>query len=411
MSDAPSLHRTRAAGVAVLCVLVFFIVRSMGDSEDLGGYVLVGRLVLEGQHPYDDAPPGINTWPPVFGLLCVPLALLDDVSVWLVRGAWLLLVGATLLLALREIAALVHHRRLGLTAGLPLGSAALVVPLAICHAPVFGNFLHLQINTVVLALVLIALRWDARGAPVRGGLLLGAVAAVRVMPVAFVPYLLWRGRWRTAAASLCAVLVVSLLPVLVQGPAGFAELAGRWWEIVSSGAWGVGKMNQSMPAAWDRLLGHGVVPFVTDPAVSLAPSGAAVVRVAVLATMALTALLALLLFRGRAAADGPVALTEWSIVLLVAAAYGPVCWKAYLVVALLPLALLWHLARDPAATPDVRRVAAWTLALGGGLLAVPSRDVWGRWIGGSLELASIYTLATLVLIGGLFLLRVRLARS
>ena len=132
MSPPPSLHRTRGAGIAVLVVLGLFVVRSLGDSEDFGGYVQVGHLVLEGRHPYAEAPPGINTWPPVFGLLCVPLALLDDVSTPLARLTWLLLVGAALLVVLRELADLVHGRRLGLDPGpgvLPLGAPALVVPV------------------------------------------------------------------------------------------------------------------------------------------------------------------------------------------------------------------------------------------------------------------------------------------
>lgn len=389
--------------MAVVCV------RSMRNSEDFGGYVLVGNLILAGEHPYDAAPPGISTWPPVFGMLCVPLALLDGVSTPLARATWLLLVAAALFWALRELALLVHGRRLGWTLGLPLGSAALIVPLLLAHAAVLGNFLHLQISTVMFAAVLVALRLDAEGRSWRGGLLLGAVAALRVMPVVFIPYWLWRGRWRAALAASVGLILVSLLPVLVYGPATFAEYTSSWLDVVSGGAWGVGKMNQSMPAAWDRLLGHGIVPFVADPQVALDPSGSPVVRLVVLATMAITGALALVLFRGRTAPGGSIALVEWSIVFLVAAAYGPVCWKSYLVVALLPLVLLWKFARDPRSSVAIRRLALWTLVVGGGLLALPGRDFWGRWIGGSLELASTYTVAVFALLAGLFLLRHRLA--
>src|SRR5437773_643156 len=74
---------------------------------DFAGYLTVGELALAGQHVYRAAPPGINTWPPFFSLLCVPLALLARPTPYLARGCWIAINFALLWVILRMLTQLV----------------------------------------------------------------------------------------------------------------------------------------------------------------------------------------------------------------------------------------------------------------------------------------------------------------
>jgi len=392
-----SLRGRHLASVAVLAVLVVLAAVSVRRKEDFDGYVLVGDLVLQGGHVYDDAPPGVSTWPPLFAVVAVPFALLARVSIHAARAAWLAIQLVALLWALRLIVDLVHAKALALrprAGALTLASAPVLVPLVMASPGVTGNLFHLQVNILVFALVLQGLAWQARGRSWAGGGLVGLAAAVRVMPLVFLPYLLWRRRWRAALAAAVVFLLLSLAPALVFGWETFAGYVGDWLRVADAG-WGSGFMNQSLLAAFDRLLDAG-------------PHAA---RTATLVVLGLLAALALVRFRGPSAPDGRRAIVEWSIVFVVGAIGGPVCWKSYLVVFLLPFAILFAAWRTWEVSRRTRRLAFALLVACLLLTTLPSRDLIGRAAAVRLETASVFTIGALLLVAGLFVLHGRLEEA
>lgn len=405
-----------ARGVMLLGLVLVFVFVSARRDHDFDGYAEVGRLVRSGADIYAEARPGINTWPPLFSLVTVPLSLGDDVSPYGARVVWLLLGALAFLVVLRQVVDLVHGRRLVLrpaaTTDLALGDGLVLAPALLLHAPIVSNFENMQVNMMILALVLAGLTWDARGRPRLGGAALGLAIALRVMPAVFLPYLVWKRRWHAAGIAVVVAALCTALPVVIYGlPQWLAYLEAWLVSIRTSPTWTAGQPNQSLLAMWDRYLGHGVVPFVTAPATRLDFTGLPRVAVAVWATRGLVGLLALLTFRGRGAGTGRTTLVEWSIVLLVGATFGPITWKHYLVVALLPFVLLVALGRDRAADRRTRTIA-WT-TLGATCLAwtVVVRGIAGRWPAHRMEMASAFTIGTLLLIAGLFVLRVHLQRA
>jgi len=269
---------------------------------DFAGYVTVGRLVLTGGHIYADAGPGLNTWPPFFSLLCVPLALLAAPTPYLARGCWILLNFALLLLVLRILARLVYRRDMSLLAtsgDLHPTSPELLVPLILSSRYVLGNFEHQQVNILTFALALGGLYLHSNRRELLGGVCLGAAASLKVMAVLFIPYLVYRRQWRTALSAAATTAALSLSPILVFGPTRYWDYVSAWRAAVEEG-WGVGKMNQSVYAMLDRWIGHGMVPFSATGADGIPASGdpRVVVGVAILATI--VALLGLVTFR-----DGP----------------------------------------------------------------------------------------------------------
>jgi len=406
------LTSVRGRRILLAGLLLFLLIGSLvwiRRPGDFAGYLAVGQLVLDGRHIYLEAPPRVNTWPPFFSLLCVPLALLAGPTPYLARGAWIALNVGLLLLVLHLLARLVHGRPLTLGAtgpGLSLAAPALLVPLLLTGRYVLANFEHLQINLALFALVLGGLYLVVTGRPAAGGVLIGLGAAIKVMPVVFVLYLAYRRRWRAAAAAAVAAAAFSLSPVLVFGVERFRDYLVAWRAAIAAG-WGAGRMNQSVFAMWDRFLGHHLVPFTARGADEIPESGEPVALVAVAVTLGIVALLALRAFRRRTGPAGWPMLAEWSVVFVVAALFGPVTWKAYLVVLLLPNTLLFAAWRDPAVDAESQRTAGAVLLVAFLLGGLTAHGIVGRAVAERLEMTSMVTVAALVLLGGLLWLAPR----
>lgn len=407
----PHGRRWLLRALLAYAVIGFFVwIRRPGDFD---GDLVVGNLVLTGRHIYFDAARGLNTWPPFFSLLCVPLVLLAAPTPYLARGFWLLLNLALLVLVLRLIARLVYGREMRLRAesdGLSLAAPELLVPLLISDRFVSGNFDHLQINIVIFALALGGLYMQARGRELAGGVTIGCATAIKVMPILFIPYLAYRRRWRAAAAAAVSAAALSLSPILVFGWDRFWAYVIAWRAAVTEG-WGVGKMNQSVFAMWDRLLGHGMLPLTVDGVGMVPESGSALVTAAMAVSCAVVTVLALWLFRGAARPDGWAALAEWSVVFIVGALFGPVCWKAYLAVLLLPNTLLFAAWRSSRLDGRTRKVIGWFLVSSVVLGTLPSPGLLGKQLAGRLDMSSVVTCAALVVLAASFWLRARLAAS
>jgi glycosyl transferase family 87 len=406
--------RPRSWLAALLLVIgALLLVAYTRRDEDLRGYVLVGELALQGRDLYADAPPGINTWPPLFALVCVPLALMARASsvgarfVWL--GVNLAALATVLALTLRIVARGPGNERA--RAPVPaLSSLMSLIVLVLTSRYVVSNFEHLQINLLIFLMALGGLTLIAQGRDAAGGWSLGAAAALKVMPVLFVPYLLWRRRWRAATWTSIAGLALSLSPALVFGPARLQSYLNGWTASVRAG-WNVGKMNLSVYAMWDRIVGHGLIPFVSPGFDALPPSGRAAVSALLAGSLLAAAALVLWSFAPGRTDDPRAELAEWSVVFLMAALFGTVAWKAYLVVLLLPNALLLDTWRTEGLAVEVRR-GALGIMLGAFVLGVLTTDgLLGRSLGGRLEMGSIVTMAALLMLVGLCWLRRRLAEG
>lgn len=376
---------------------------------DFAGYVLVGDLVLTGHDIYRDSPPGLNTWPPFFSLFCVPLALLARPTPYLARGVWLALNFALLWAALRSLARLVYHTELSLrpATGLSLASPEVLIPIVLCYRFILGNFDHLQVNIVIFACAIGGLLWHVRGHDFAGGALLGLAAALKVMPVVFVPYFLYRGRFRVAAATAAAATIFSLSPILVYGWTRFIDYVEAWRQALAIG-WGVGKMNQSVYAMLDRFLGHGIRPGHAPVVDVLPESGDPSVQFATVVVLALIAASICWLFRGREEADSRASIAEYSVIFIVSALFGPLAWKAYLVVLLCPCMLFIALLRDGSLPNAPQRVVVGGLAIYFALAGLTTPGLIGKHLAGTLEMLSATTVASLVLLLLLLWLRPRL---
>ncbi len=396
-AQSPSAHWWLRRAIALYVVAVCAI--RIHHEGDFAGYLRVGEAVLRGQDPYRAAG-ALNTWPPFFSLLCVPLALLAEPSAYVARALWFALNFAALWWIGSLIAELVYGRRLSWQPGhgLPLTSPWIFVPLLVSERYVSSNFDHVQINLILFALVLAGLRAQAQGQGVKGGALVAVAAAIKLMPLTFLVYFLWRRCWRAVVSSGVTFVGLSLSPALFWGWYRYWDYVAAWRERVSAG-WGVGRLNQSVWAMWDRWLGHGMIPILTPGAHDIPSSDSLWVPVAVGATLA--PLLGGFWLRSRKGGAHPgEQFCEWSVIFLATALFSPVTWKAYLAVALLPNALLfatwWQTSRG---TPAHR---AAVVGLGSSVFTnLLSPGLLGRSLAARLEMAGVPTLLGLVLLAAL----------
>jgi hypothetical protein len=373
-------------------------------TEDFGSYLWSGESVLIGRHIYGAPPPGVwNTWPPFFSLLAVPLVLLDRVSPYLSRGAWLLANLVCLVSILRMLSRLIHGRTLG------LAEPGVLVPLLLTDRFISTNLDHLQINILLFWLVLAGLVVAERGsarARLLGGVPIGLAAAIKLMPLAFLPYLALRRRVWTAISTFVVFLLLTFSPILVFGRDRFFWYA-RDYRIVLSNGWGVGKMNQSVFAMLDRWLGLRIAPLSTYGVNFVRSSGRVLPIAATGFVLLAIVVLAALAFRAPGGGEPRARAAEWGVVFIVAAAFAPIAWKAYYVVLLIPNMLLFAAWRDPRAAPAFRRTAGRLLLAASILAWLPSRGLVGKDLAGRLEMSASVTLAALVSLAGLLWLRAR----
>lgn len=403
---------TRLVLVVIAAILLASGLRNIREAGDFRGYLEVGELVLQGADIYADARPDVNTWPPLFAVASVPFALLARVHVYLARGTWLLLNVACIVALVRMVVVLVHHTPLALEAApgrIALVSAAVLGPLVLALRFLLGNLDRLQINLVILTACVAGCLWIARGRPVAGGAIIGVAAAVKVLPIFFVPYFAWKHWWRACAAAVAAGAAASLAPVVVFGPERFLAYA-RHWVALSAGSWPVRKGNQSVYAMVDRLYTHHAM--IWSPAHKrLTASNDPVVAAIVYGLLAVVAaLFVLAMRRGGRRPDGAAVTVELAIVLCIAVLFSPLAWKHYFVFLLLGQFVLWHAAVGDGYGLDAafRRRLTWLLALSFALTTLTVRGVVGKTLAQTFETLSAVTLGALVVLGALLLLRTRI---
>ncbi|WP_063837060.1 glycosyltransferase 87 family protein [Phaeacidiphilus oryzae] len=210
LRDAPRRATLRAAGIAVLSLLAYFLVRHLVKVSmvDMVVYRAEGSAVKNGQDLYDMRVTQWNlpaTYPPFAALLFTPTAWLPiPLLRVLVTGANVLLLGGFSFLSTR----LADWPRRELRPVAVLLAAGLGVWLE----PIWTTFRYGQVNLIIGCLVL----WDlTRPDGHRGkGIGIGIAAGLKLTPGLFAVWLLLTGRVRaacTAAATGVGTMLVGWL--------------------------------------------------------------------------------------------------------------------------------------------------------------------------------------------------------
>ncbi|HXH63844.1 MAG TPA: glycosyltransferase family 87 protein, partial [Gemmatimonadales bacterium] len=274
-------------------------------------------------------PPTQGTWwPPFSTLAIVPFALIAGASLGFAKGLWAALgvwcFGWSLW-----------------TAGTRWGWRAAWLAVAAIAVPLQDNFQHLNIETILLALILAMVVDLADGRDRRAGVWLGMAIALKAFPALLLLWLAYRGRWRTAGVAVALAAGLTYVALLPFGVVGALSQMRDWVTLSlhsqSQAGAAVSALHMEKLARLTYALGGGAV------AVALA-------HVAVIAAVAW------LLARRPPADDTPL---EAGAVLLLAVLIAPIAWLHTFTLAF----PVWvaAIAHRPALAGNARIV--WTAAL------------------------------------------------
>lgn len=267
-----------------------------------------------------------------------------------------------------------------------------------------------QPNLVLLAMMLLGFWWMQKDRPWLGGSMFALATAIKVFPVAVLPYLIWRRHWAASASMIVGTLfLLFVVPGPIRGFERNANEVKTWYSAMvgSSSEKGFGQrdeqnwswVNQSVIAVTHRLV-RPVNYFQDDP--KRAPATMNVIDVdyktANLIVLAVSGLIglgfiwAIPAYRKmtpRSTAE------ELGILFCLMTVASPLARQYYFMWLFLPLTVLMHRAADDP-RPGVRTGTWSLLAVIGVLMALsipvfpPMLQAWGNNL-----------LATALLAGGL----------
>jgi len=212
----------------VLCSVLLaqtYVRAERPNGIDLTSYLLSARALAEGRSPYLLPTPFPYLYPATLAFLLIPFTFVPALAAVFV---WFVLSVAAAVWSIRAV--LLQTRP-----SLANRSAAVAVFLA-CFFTLFftiaqSNLRNGQVNFIVLALCVAAgLAAAPRGAPAWS-----LAVAMKIFPLAWLPYFLLRRSWLWLAAAVGLIAVWCLLPAVVLGPriVDIYEQYGRVFLVMS----------------------------------------------------------------------------------------------------------------------------------------------------------------------------------
>jgi len=201
------------------CIVIPLGVRK---GDDVATEITQAHRILDGLPLYQTAQTQGVWWTPFALLIMLPIAALADWSLALAKACWGVLGMVALAWSVFETG-----RRWGWRPAL----AALGVVLF----PVHNNFHHLNLETMLLALLVATAGDLADGRPARAGVWVGLATALKIFPGLLLPYFALRRQWRALGSSLAVLASSTVLALLPYGPRGALQALGNWLGLMVHG--------------------------------------------------------------------------------------------------------------------------------------------------------------------------------
>ncbi|HEX6870866.1 MAG TPA: glycosyltransferase 87 family protein [Micromonosporaceae bacterium] len=224
--DSPQRPGWIASGLLILITLLLAALPLLIDDAefflglDFQPYQAAGNAVLTGQSPYDIILPGnmVFLYTPFAAVLMVPISMLDFI---VALALWTLLSMVAL-----QVTAWIGFQSTGVDSPRQRTRRTLAVTAgALLLAPIFLSLQLGQINIILMALVLADLcgrstRWRGVG--------VGLAAAIKLVPLIFVAYLLVTRQFRAAKVAIVTFLGSVALGFIVLPEASAVYWGGKF---------------------------------------------------------------------------------------------------------------------------------------------------------------------------------------
>lgn len=317
----------------IVLILSFEVLRdTFTKGGDFIGYVLVGNLVMDSDNIYKQ--PAINTWPPFFSVVSVPIAIADNFNKYLIRFIWLVFSVIAMFHIVRYTIKMTISRDLKilplkLSAGITKGEISIthwivLVPVLIILRYVLDNLSNIQINIFMLFFTVLGLYYFSKGRDVLAALVLAFAISVKVYPVFLFLYFVVKREYKIVLFTILFCLLFGGVPFLVFGVEQAIDYYAFWFNNNVANFTGFGHKNQSFFAMVGRIL--------TNDGMGLAPLKAGQVKIVSYTVIAAAGSLVVFLFRKKIDERSSLKIfLEYAFVVTVIPVLSPLAWKAYFI--------------------------------------------------------------------------------
>ena len=164
--------------------------------------------------------------------------------------------------------------------------------------------------------------------PALGGFLLGIVAQMKLTPLAFVAYFIWKREWRVSAWAILGIAAASFLPALIHGPHYLLEQYQGWMMInkFHASPWMAGINNLSFLSWLSGIFGlwGGIGDRVSRELFSFSPATSKIIILSIVG--AISSWMAF--FTAKSGKNPQTLLWEYALVGLFAILFSPLSQKA-----------------------------------------------------------------------------------
>lgn len=172
-------------------------------------FKIYAKLLLQGEDIYHEG--SVFMYPPWMAFICIPFNSLPQ---WLSRLSWGTINIFFFYLAIDSAWKI---SKSVFTSNEKFGWIAFIIGL-ICVTTYFLNCLsHQQFDVIIAGTILFGCLQLSKTKEINGGILLGAAAACKLTPLLFLPYLIYRFRWKATLAFAAGFLFCNFIPDIILG--------------------------------------------------------------------------------------------------------------------------------------------------------------------------------------------------
>ncbi|MBL4710557.1 MAG: DUF2029 domain-containing protein [Flavobacteriales bacterium] len=213
-----------------LLILVFTIlsVKSASNGGDFDVYLHAAEKIIQQQDIY--APPYFKDdlkyyYSPLFAAMLVPFTF----NWFITQLLWLLMSGAMLYRSWVICKKYFDLKKITEKEQLIWSLIVLVFSIRF----LLYNIAMVQMTMLMLWAILESLEFIKKDKYIIGGILLGLMTNIKLLPLVIIPYLLYRGYFKASFVTLISAVAFLFLPAVFVGNDYNNELLAGWWETIN----------------------------------------------------------------------------------------------------------------------------------------------------------------------------------
>ncbi|MEO6883666.1 MAG: glycosyltransferase family 87 protein [Bacteroidia bacterium] len=326
--------------ILIGAILVFELIRDSMREGDFIGYVTAGNAVLHHQNIYSDY---LNTWPPFFSVFSVLLAIGDHLSSFFIRFIWLFGSIISMYYIVKKSVEMIFKKPLVYMRGdngIIIQDLLIIIPLLIILRFIMDNLANVQINIFILLCALLCITFFIKKKFVWVGFLLGLIISLKVYPLFFLFYFLYKREFKPVIWTILFLLLFNSICILVFGFEQAAQYYQHWISDVAPHSYLANHKNQSIFGALLRLFtsedaGHNLFVNILN----VKPY---IIKGITYVVIIVASILPAFLFRKKLKETSNLnAILEYSLIFTAIPLLSPVSWKAYFIFLWIPYLLLY----------------------------------------------------------------------